>query len=225
MNNIFSELQEMLEHHQEQELFLEQRRLEAISEAIIEINKEYEPKVQKEKRNALEIKKKLKEVSELSKLKTKVIGKILANLISEIENSKYVFVRCYTSYEKRKVTSTSNYLLVLWRDVIVKKGLLTSEEFKDKGEQELIDSGDYIILQKGLIYDKNEEWTSLYEFEDGKASKLQFEKFPYVEEFINLIISYRIKKDENSISKEELEQLLQDYLSQKLGSNRKRQKK
>jgi len=135
------------------------------------------------------------------------ISKILRNLISVYENE---------NYEVKTVSYRINDgdLFNDAKVIINKRNLeIFSKEVKQDQFNRLVKNGIVIPLAKGFSENNFSKEISFYEADSTNVNqKITFRKHVYAKEFIDFVITYRIKNNVNKITLKELEELLAKFV-------------
>lgn len=165
------------------------------------------------------IKKHLEEHIKYSTFKNKVLGDVLQDLIIIFEGEKY----CYqeTNYHTEEIDPLSyngGYINVTKNIRVIVKESEKKKFYKNKlGFDEvkhLVNNGHMLVIEEskdGLKCDV----ALRKQFKNRIYDSISYNGFDYVKEFLDGVIKYRIKNKITDISKEDMNELLRQYILSK----------
>lgn len=153
-----------------------------------------------------------KKLELFSSFDNKIIGEILAQLVTLYEGEDYSYLRGIYPTKIKK----HDYLVV---GIEKKIRAITKDEGENKGKLEglyaLVQNGEDIILcddehrlSKNIIFNK---FVTINE-ENLMISDVRYGRFDYVKEFIEMVIDFRITNEMREINKIDLYKLLGEFL-------------
>lgn len=146
------------------------------------------------------------------------IGRIIAKLVTIIEGEEYTCVDAEHDTYRHKCNVWGSYLAEVRDEVlIIKKGNEKKAHYQDFYEKvsvvdRIIKEGDSFILARSEnVFTSNS--ISLYRFAiDVLISSVNYQRFTYVKDFVDLVINYRLKNNVDEITDDELLNLLREYV-------------
>lgn len=140
---------------------------------------------------------------------------ILSNLISTFEGEEYCANEITFKREKiiRLVFDSDTTSINIHNRIIIPE-----KEMRDYYNDEIVSllekKGKLLVLQSDeFVLNDYVSFYRLNEKNNDIVSTVNFEKFPYVKDFINSVISYKMLKASKEISEEELEVLEKQFIS------------
>lgn len=157
------------------------------------------------------------------------IGTILSNLIEDIESVKYRYQETYysiTNIQNGYKNTTTKYVRLIIAEVCMCSSY-SNDSSKQNNLKDRISLGQAIILDHDVdlidnhikFYQANKQTHTLEE-------KVDTMYFPYIKDFIDYVISYRMTSKKETISINELENLRQEFTqNRRQASSQKTQNK
>lgn len=162
-------------------------------------------------------------IASYSRFDAKIIGNVLAELISVFEGRTYVYQEAnYNIKQAQRLafdceeTNEQNFIK-----------LIVAEEYKANSYSD--DNNDHnnpnLLVQNGMaliLANESHSWktniTFYYAntFKPNLETKVKFEKFSYVKEFIDSLISFKVENEMQRIPKSTLIQLEREFISSRL---------
>ena len=149
-----------------------------------------------------------------------MIGNIISQLMSINEEKKF----SYQTANHKTYVYESTILGMGVFNVTKKLNMIVNENEKqvnysdlnknDNTVQKLVNDGDALVLSNNKYsYDKK---IKFYTFNDGALINLvDFSKFPYIKEFIDIVIQYRYENKLENISEKELLNMMKQFILNK----------
>lgn len=178
------------------------KRKEEIEKATEKIMKSYSMKLSQNNEDITYIKKELidfnKLFSKYSTFNIDLVGKVLQQLISIVENEEYLYKQVTHKFKKRV-----HGVMDSWdEDIEIKVGIIVRKDklkncYDSSYESEinkLVKNGNALLLSEQDIYNNKE--ITFYTFQDGHfLCCIDFGRFDYIKEFIDNIVQYRFQND------------------------------
>lgn len=199
---------------------LEIKRKEEINETVKKIEIEYQTKLTGKQREINSQKKQLENQEELLKIystfDSEVIGSILEQLVSIIENEKYTFQKAthktfasnFGPYGYEHYSTSKKVLMIV-------KGQEKEGLYEDRNHQEN-ELENLVSNHQAILLSDNQDDSKSITFYKHKGSnivlQIKYGKFTYVKEFIEFIIQHRFTNDLKEISQKELLSLMKDFI-------------
>ncbi|MBQ7141291.1 MAG: hypothetical protein IJO32_07310 [Bacilli bacterium] len=147
-----------------------------------------------------------KEIENYSAFKIDDLGKILAELITIFEGEKYSYQKTHVMYKDDTFDSL---------DLIVLNNL-KKYNYKSRYYYSLTKNGNAIDLQDSNIYINYVLFYEADTYLHRIKQNTRFGKLPYVKEFIDLLISYKIENEIEDLSKEQLQEFLNEFVKARI---------
>lgn len=209
---------------QEEEKVIYRKMNEELEQATQRIRLSYQEKINTSKNNCQSLKKELANYKKLlekySTFDSKMIGNIIAQLVSIIEGEEYSYQEAtHKTYKYESTVFGSESFRTNKKLLMIVKGNEKYASYYDYNEQnnvvyKLVKSGQAIVLSESEFdYDKK---IVLYTCNEGSVESLiDFNKLSYVKEFVNLVIQYRYEKHLENISEKELLNIVSQFILSK----------
>lgn len=161
-----------------------------------------------------------KVIASYSKFDDKVIGLVLADLISIFEGTPYVYQEAdYNSTQVQRLAFDFNETKVQTRLKLVVAEECKTNSYSDSSNNPTMLSKDGKAL---ILADEAHGWKSSITFyyanpfQHELRENVNFERFLYVKEFIDILISYKIENKTDRISQEILSQLEREFIASRV---------
>ncbi len=149
------------------------------------------------------------------------LGNALADIVSAFESERYVYQDTYCTTKEKAIRSRYNWIendikkyikiLVLENvklDHYADKDIINISEREARGEIIILDSDDEVNKETISFYK-----TSTYERKIKMSGNL--ERYPYIKEFMNMVIGYKMEHQILDLSNEEMHELVVEFLEMK----------
>ncbi len=205
---------------------LHQKMNEEIMEAERKIKLSYQEKIEIYEKNCTVLKQELDDYSKMlenySTFDSQLIGNIISKIVSIVEWEEYSFKKAtYETYERVSTPFGGESLVTNKKFLMVVKNKEKQGYYYDYNEQDdevnrLVRNGEAFVLgTDDYCYNKN---ITFYTVSEGRPKCLiDFNKFSYVKDFIDLVVEYRFKNNLDKISEKELLNLMHEFILSKRG--------
>ena len=160
-----------------------------------------------------------KKIEEYSTFDDQVIGEVLSSIISAFEKKAYFYQDAcyYTSQTEYYLFEKREYDVCKQVKIIVAEserhtqyddeylGARSLNRLADRGLALILDEDIDPLSNKITFYRSNA-------INHNLIPKVNFEKFPYIKDFVDYVISYRMENNLKEISKEELDKIKVKFL-------------
>lgn len=152
-----------------------------------------------------------------STFEAEMIGEIIEKLVTLIEGEDYSYQKAiHETYDRIPTVYGGECFKAIKRILMIAKGTQNQKSYFDNNEQEdevykLVKNGHGFVLAKNPnAYNK----TIAFYVSTGKGVKclIDFNKFSYVKDFIDLVIQYRFENHLDEISEKELLSLMSGFI-------------
>lgn len=195
-----------------------------VKESTKRIELSYQEKINLAENNCSILKKELENYEKLienySTFDSKMIGEIIAKLVSIVEGERYFYQKAtHETYERETTYFGSELFKVNKKILMIVKGNRKQEYYYDNSPEDnevrkLIKSGQAFVLTENEYYFY--KTIKFYEVNDGIVKGLiNFNKFSCVEDFIDLVIQYRFENNLEKITETELLHLMKQFVLSK----------
>lgn len=209
---------------QDEEQILYKKMNEDITESERKIKHCYQKEIDLAKKNCTVLKQELenyrKLVEKYSTFDSKLIGSIIEKLITLFEGEEYSYQETnHETYEYEKTVFGSESFKVNKKILMIVKGSQKQEYYYDYNEYDnevkrLVKNGQAFILAESK-YNYSENITFYTTYEGNLNSLIDFNKFSYVKDFIDLVVEYRLKNNLDKVFKKELLSLMGEFILNK----------
>jgi len=148
-----------------------------------------------------------------------LIGKALQQLISITESEEYLYKQVNHTFKKRVhgvMDSWDEDVKTIVNIIIKKNKILDNYESTNQTKSktdELIETGDALLLSEQDIEVKKEKQITFYTLTDGLIEpKVNFGKFDYIKDFIDNIIQYRFQNNMDKINEKDILNFMKKYI-------------
>lgn len=209
---------------QDEEQKLYKKMNHEIAESARKIKLSYQEKIDLSKKNCTALKQELENhrnlLEKYSTFDSELIGSVIEKLITLFEGEEYSCQEAnHETYEYKSTVFGSESFKVNKKILMIVKGSQKQEYYHDYNEQDneinrlMSNEQAFILAESKYNYSKNITFYTVYE---GKLKSLiDFNKFSYVKDFIDLVVEYRFKNNLDKVSEKELLSLMSELVLNK----------
>lgn len=157
------------------------------------------------------------ELENYSTFDSKLIGNIIEKLVSLVEGKEYVYQEAiHETYELESTILGGQVDKVEKKTLMIVEGSQKRRYYNDYHEQDnevnrLVQNGQAFILSEHKLWFSS--WITFYTTYKGKLKCLiDFGKFSYVQDFIDLVVEYRFKNNLSKVSEKDLLSLMSGFV-------------
>lgn len=158
-----------------------------------------------------------RELENYSTFDSKLIGSIIEKLVSLVEGEEYFYQEAiHKTYELESTILGGQVDKVEKKTLMIVEGSQKRRYYNDYHEQDnevnrLVQNGQAFILSEHKLWFSS--WITFYTTYKGKLKCLiDFGKFSYVQDFIDLVVEYRFKNNLSKVSEKDLLSLMSGFV-------------
>lgn len=181
------------------------------------LSRSYQEKIDLSKKNCTALK---HELENYSTFDSKLIGSIIEKLVSLVEGEEYFYQEAiHTTYELESTILGGQVDKVEKKTLMIVEGSQKRRYYNDYHEQDnevnrLVQNGQAFILSEHKLWFSS--WITFYTTYKGNLKCLiDFGKFSYVQDFIDLVVEYRFKNNLTKVSEKDLLSLMSEFVLSK----------
>lgn len=206
---------------QDKDKELHEKIQKEVNASARKIRLSYKDEINLSKKECLDSQKNFEDYKKLletySTFDSQMIGNIIAKLVSIVEGEEYSYQEAEHQTFEYDSTVFGNELLGINKKVLmIVKGSQRQECYCDYTKEnneikKLVGSGEALVLSENKFgYDKKIKFYTAKE--DTVESLIDFNRFSYVENFINTVVQYRFENHLNKISKEDVLDIMKKFI-------------
>lgn len=209
---------------QEEEQKLYKKMNEEIAELERKIKYSYQKEIDLSKKNCTVLKQELENCRRLlanySTFDCKLIGSIIEKLVTFVEGEEYSCQEAnHETYEYESTVFGRESFKVNKKILMIVKGSQKHGYYYDYNNQnnevdKLVENGQAFVLVKDK-YSHNKNITFYTTYNGRPKCLIDFNRFSYVKDFIDLVVEYRYKNHLDSVSEKELLSLMSEFILSK----------
>ena len=174
----------------------------------------YQEKINLSKKNCTVLK---HELENYSTFDSKLIGSIIEKLVTLVEGKEYVYQEAiHKTYELESTILGGQVDKVEKKTLMIVEGSQKRRYYNDYHGQDnevnrLVQNGQAFILSEHKLWFSS--WITFYTmYKENLKCLIDFGKFSYVQDFIDLVVEYRFKNNLSKVSEKDLLSLMSGFV-------------